>query len=145
MLSCNQRKTDKSVHPTENFSGQNSDTTDHTVKLSLESAALRLSELPEAIKVTLTNNTTDTIIIGEHFRIEKFEANKWLDFSPKDIVFHDIGFDLKPNCTKTFNKKLFKNKINYKPGKYRIVKYYLKSDYQQTKEDFDVHAEFEIK
>nr|WP_321413531.1 immunoglobulin-like domain-containing protein [uncultured Allomuricauda sp.] len=92
----------------------------------------------------MTNNTNDTITTGEHFRIEKFENNEWIDFTPKDIAFNDIGYELKPYGVKTFHENLFKNKIDYKQGKYRIVKYYFKSDYQQTNEDFNIYAEFEI-
>lgn len=144
LLSCNQTKTDKSVNPTNNISEQKSDSNNQTVILSLEFAELKLSELPDAIKVTMTNNTNDTITTGEHFRVEKFEHNEWIDFTPKDIAFRDIGYDLNPNGAKTFNENLFKNQIDYKLGKYRIAKSYLKSDYQETKEDFNIYAEFEI-
>ena len=144
LLSCNQTKTNQSENPADVISEQKSDTTDPTLKLSLVSAELKLSELPDAIKVTMTNNTNDTITTGEHFRIEKFENNEWIDFTPKDIAFNDIGYELKPYGVKTFHENLFKNKIDYKPGKYRIVKYYFTSDYQQTNEDFNIYAEFEI-
>lgn len=144
LFSCNQTKMDKTENATDIITEEKSDTNEQTVKLSLESAELQLSELPDAIKVAMTNNTNDTITIGDHFRIEKFENNEWIDFTPKDIAFNDIGYDLRPNDTKTFNKNLFKNQVDYKLGKYRIVKYYLKSDYQETKEDFNIYAEFEI-
>ncbi len=144
LLSCNQTNTDKTENPTDNSSEQKSNTNDQTVKLSLTSAELQLSELPDAIKVTMTNNTNDTITTGEHFRIEKFENNEWIDFTPKDIAFTDIGYELMPYASKTFNENLFKNQIDYKSGKYRIAKYYLKSDYRKTKEEFNTYAEFEM-
>ncbi|MDR6300820.1 immunoglobulin-like domain-containing protein [Mesonia maritima] len=144
LLSCNQIKTNQSENPTEVISEQKSDTIKQTPKLSLVSAELKLSEIPNIINVTMTNNTNDTITTGEHFRIEKFENNEWIDFTPKDVAFNDIGYELKPYGEKTFNKNLFKNKIDYKLGKYRIAKNYLKSDYQQTNESFDIYVEFEI-
>ena len=144
LLSCNQTKTEKLENPADIISGQKSDITNQTVKLSLESEELKLSELPDAINVTMTNNTNDTITTGEHFRIENFENNEWIDFTPTDIAFDDIGYELKPHSAQTFNENLFKKQIDYKPGKYRIAKYYLKSDYQQTNKDFNIYAEFEI-
>lgn len=144
LLSCNQTKTEKSENPADIISEQKSDITNQTVRLSLKSEELKLSEIPDAIKVTMTNNTKDTITTGEHFRIEKFENNQWIDFTPKDIVFNDIGYELKPHAAKAFNENLFKNQIDYKPGKYRIVKYYFKSDYQQTNKGFDIYAEFKV-
>ena len=144
IFSCNQNKTKRSENPTEIISQQKANITNETVKLSLLSAELKLSELPNALKVTMTNNTYDTITTGEHFRIEKFENNEWIDFTPKDIVFNDIGYELKPYDKKTFHENLFKNQIDYTPGKYRITKYYLKSGDQQTNENFNIYAEFEV-
>lgn len=142
LFSCNQMNTDKTENPT--GKEQKSDTTNRTVKLSLEFTDLKSSELLDVIKVTMTNHTNDTITTGEHFRIENFEQNEWVDFTPKDIAFHDIGYILKPDSQKVFSKRLFKNQIIYNPGKYRIVKYYLKPDYQETKDVFYIYAEFEV-
>ena len=144
LLSCNQNKTHQSENTTNILSEQKSNTNEQTVKLSLLTEELKLSEFPNAIKVTMTNNTNDVIVTGEHFRIEKFKNNEWIDFTPKDAIFNDIGYELKPYSTKTFKISLFKNQIDYKPGKYRIAKYYLKSDYQQTNGEFNIYSEFEI-
>lgn len=143
LLSCNQRNDNKEVHTIDN-SAQSADTISKTIKLSAQPETLKLSAFPDSITVILTNNTIDTITSGLHYVIEKLEDNKWNEVSPKDIVFHDLGWHLKPNDTESFGKKLYKNQIDYKAGRYRIVKYYLKSDYQQTKENYNVYAEFNI-
>jgi len=144
LLSCNQTKSNNDKTPAKNNSVQMADTINKTVKLSAEPKTLKLSALPDSIKVIMTNNTADTITTGLHYYIEKREANQWQEISPKDIAFIDLGWQLRPTETKNFEKKLFKDQINYKTGKYRIVKYYLKSDYQQTKQKFTVDAEFTI-
>lgn len=88
----------------------------------------------------MTNHTNDTITTGDYFRIEKRENNEWIEFTPKNIAFHDIGYDLRPNNTKTFKEEWFKNQVDYKLGKYRIAKEYLRSDYQQNKDNYTVFA-----
>jgi len=145
LLSCNQLKSDKEADPTDNNNEQKGDTINGIVKLSLEPVEFKLFQLPDTIKVTMTNSTKDTITTGEYYRIEKLGGNEWTEISAKDMAFHDIGYDLRPNDTKIFIKYLFKNKNNYKAGKYRVVKYYLKSDYHKTKKNFNVYAEFDIK
>lgn len=143
LLSCNQRNDNKEVHTDDN-NVKSADTISKMVNLSAQPETLKLSALPDSITVILTNNTTDTITTGLHYSIEKQQANEWNEVSPKDIVFHDLGWHIKPNDTESFVKKLYKDQIDYKAGKYRIVKYYLKSNYQQTKENYNIYAEFNI-
>lgn len=142
LLSCNQTKKEekqsiKNEPVKNNVLGK-------SVSLFVEQNLFKLHELPEAVTVTITNNSDDTITTGLHYQIEYNENNDWQEISPKDMVFHDLGWQLKPTDTEKFEKKLFKDQINYKVGTYRIVKYYLKSDYQKTKENNNVYAEFRI-
>jgi hypothetical protein len=141
-LSCNQIKKDGEEQTIKNK--QVNDVVDKSVSLSVEPVVLKLSELPDSVKTTITNNTDDTITTGLHYKIEIYEKNRWREISPKNIVFHDLGWSLRPTDSENFEKKLFKDQINYKAGKYRIVKYYLKSDYKKTKESHNVYGEFEI-
>ncbi|MCC2598517.1 immunoglobulin-like domain-containing protein [Sphingobacterium sp. FBM7-1] len=143
LLSCNQPKKNNEEQST--TKEQVNDMVDKTVSLSIEPEIFKLSEIPDAIKVTITNNTNDTITTGVHYQIENYQNNVWKEVSPKDIVFEDLGWRLKPTNSEIFDKKLYKDQINYKTGKYRIVKYYLNSDYQTTRETHNVYGEFEIK
>lgn len=137
--SCN--KTDKG----KSLSGkvQLTDTVSKTVTLSAKPYNLKLAEIPEALTVTMTNSTNDTITTGLNYQIEHFQNNKWERISP-DLVFHDLGYMIPFGKSKVFDVKLVKNQINYKKGKYRIAKYYLKPDYQTTKENINVYSEFNI-
>lgn len=112
--------------------------------LSIEPDVFRISSLPDSITVKMFNNTNEIITVGLQYSIEVYEDHMWKEVSPKDMVFYDIGFDLKPSEFKYFKKSLLKHHINYAPGKYRIVKYYLMADYQETKEKYHVYAEFYI-
>lgn len=141
LLGCNQTIKGREEKPTENK--QTNDVVDTSVSLSIEPNIFKLSELPEMLKVTITNNTNDTITTGLHYRIENYKNNEWEQVSP-DQVFVDLGIILKPSDSHTFDKKLLSKQIDYKVGKYRIVKHYLKSDYQKTREKFNVYAEFEV-
>ena len=144
LLSCNQIKSNNEKTATNDNNEQVADTTNKVVYLTAERATIKLSAIPESINVIMTNNTTDTITTGLHYSIEKLIGYDWQEVSPKDIVFNDLGWRLKPTDTENFEKKLFKDQIDYKPGKYRIVKYYLKSDYQKTKQNYNIYAEFNI-
>ena len=141
LLSCNQTRNDKKEKSYENKQTKN--ILNNTVSLSAKPNVLKLSELPNLVEVTITNNTNDTITTGLHYRIEYYEKNEWNEVSPEQL-FQDLGWTLKPSGFHTFETKLLSDKIHYKHGKYRIVKNYLKSDYQNTKKDFNVYAEFNI-
>lgn len=116
---------------------------EETVSLSVNPNVVNLSELPETVEVTMTNNMQKTISAGLHYWIERYENNEWIKVSPEQ-AFEDIGYNFSPSVFYTYEKSLFTEEIDYKVGKYRIAKYYLKSNYQETKEAFRVYAEFEV-
>ncbi|MEQ7802049.1 immunoglobulin-like domain-containing protein [Pedobacter sp. ASV1-7] len=143
LFSCQYQPTKNSEEKsTENE--QVNDIADKTVSLSVEPNVFKLSEIPDSVSITMTNNTNDTITTGLHYQIEQYQKNHWKEISPKDMLFQDLGWKLKPSGTENFKKNLYKDQISYKSGKYRIIKYYLNSDYQKTKENFKVYAEFNI-
>src|SRR5690606_24049608 len=114
------------------------------VSLLVTPNVLDLSELPETVEVTMINNTQETVSAGLHYWIEHYENSKWVRVSPEQ-VFEDIGYNFSPSVFYTYEKNLFREEIDYKVGKYRIAKYYLKSNYQETKEKFRVYTEFCVK
>lgn len=114
------------------------------VSLAAEPATLKLAALPDSITVTMTNSTADTVTTGTQYRIEKWGSSGWEEVSPKDVAFQDIGWRLKPGASRVFAKKLYKERAGFTAGSYRIVKHYLKSDYLQTRERFNVYAAFAI-
>lgn len=146
LLSCDQTTAKKDFAVANNTPNEQQ-TAVHTAKtvgLIVEPATLKLSALPENIKATMINNTTDTIMTGLHYSIEKSEDGQWNEVSPDGIVFHDLGWRLKPSHRKSFEKNLYKDQVKFTVGAYRIVKYYLKSDYSDTKKTLHVYAEFNI-
>lgn len=115
-----------------------------TVSLSVKPNVLDVFALPETLEVTMINNTQQTISAGLQYWIEHYEKSKWVRVSPEQF-FEDIGYNFSPSVFYTYEKNLFREEIDYKVGKYRIVKYYLKPDYQETKEKFRVYTEFCVK
>lgn len=144
LISCGQGKSNNEANLLNNKEQLVDTDTTETVQLAVEPEVLKLSALPDSIKVTMSNNTRDTITTGLYYSIEKLKDDGWYEVSPKNIVFQDLGWQLKPNASEAFAKKLYKDVIHYETGKYRVVKYYLKSDYTQTKKRYDVYAEFNI-
>ncbi|PRD47987.1 immunoglobulin-like domain-containing protein [Sphingobacterium haloxyli] len=117
---------------------------DETVTLSVKPTVFHLSELPETVEVTMVNNTNETISAGLHYWIECYENEKWVRVSPEQS-FEDIGYNFSPSVFFTYEKDLFVEQIDYKVGRYRIVKYYLKPDDQETKAAFNIYAEFYVR
>ncbi|MGV6946766.1 immunoglobulin-like domain-containing protein [Sphingobacterium kyonggiense] len=144
ILGCGQSKGGNETSRTNRATVQELESTNRTVELTAQPATLKISELPDSITVKVTNNTNDTITTGLLYRIERFEADGWKDVSPKDIVIPDLGWRIVPNGSETFTKKLYKDRINYTAGKYRILKDYIKSDYQKRRKKFNVSGEFNI-
>ena len=135
---------DLSYYPVEEEIKQAKNVLNETVSLSLERSVFKLSKVPTVVKVKITNNTNDTITTGLYYQIENYEKNEWKEVSPPDQFFDLIGFRLTPSDSHTLEKRLLPDKIDYKTGKYRIVKDYIKSDYEKTKKNFHVYTEFKI-
>ena len=62
LLSCNQTRNDKKEKSNENKQAKN--VLNDTISLSVKPNVLKLSELPNLVEVTMTNNTNDTITTG---------------------------------------------------------------------------------
>ncbi|MFD2597761.1 immunoglobulin-like domain-containing protein [Sphingobacterium corticis] len=124
---------------------QVNDTVEKTVSLSIKPNVFKLSHIPDTVKVVMSNNTHDTIMTGLHYKIENLENKEWKEASPNDVMFNDLGWQLNPTNSGNFDKTLYKDRIKYEAGRYRIVKYYVKSDYQKSKQKITVFAEFEVK
>ncbi len=141
LQSCNQTKNNKTEKSNQNE--QEEIVLNKMVLLSIKPNNFKLSELPELVKVTIANNTNDIITTGLYYRIEFYENDEWKVISPEQF-FEDLGWTLIPSDSHIFETKLLTEQVDYKAGKYRIVKKYLKSDYQKTKEELNVYAEFSI-
>lgn len=140
-LSCNEtKKEEKQLIGSEEVT----DVMDSSVSLFARPTVFDLSQLPDTLAVRMSNNISDTITTGRHYQIEHFTNGQWKEITPKDIAFQDLGLVLNPTESLVFEKRLYTDRVQYMAGKYRIVKYYLKSDFHQTRERIKVYAEFEI-
>lgn len=79
---------------------------DGSVSLSIEPNVIKLSEIPDTIKATISNNTNDTITTGLHYQIKNYQNSVWKEVSSKDMAFHNLGWRLKPTESEIFVKKL---------------------------------------
>jgi len=143
-IGCNQSKNKSTNISSEIKSTQKTGEVINQVTLSVQPDSFQLATLPDSLNIKMVNHTKDTITTGWHYRIELLKDGQWTEFSPKDIFFEDLGFRLRPTDSKDFVVRLFKERVNYPPGKYRVVKYFLKTDYQETRESHDVYAEFKV-
>ena len=86
------------------------------------------------------NETSAEITYGEMFYIEYKDGNKWVDTATQDVVFHLIGFLLKPDETKEETYKAQYNDISEK-GTYRLV---VPFSVNGSTEEYKTWVEFEL-
>ncbi len=86
------------------------------------------------------NETSAEITYGEMFYIEYKDENKWVDTSTQEVVFHLIGFLLKPDETKEETYKAQYNDIS-ETGTYRLVVPFSVSG---STEEYKTWVEFEL-
>lgn len=141
---CRQPNNNKETRQTSYTSVKNTGSVNSVVALAADPQKIEINAMPDSIQVAIFNNTNDTITTGLHYTIEKLEDSEWKEISPEGIPFHDLGWTLKPGDTQSFSESTYANQINYQTGRYRVVKYYLKSDYGKTRETYNVYAEFNI-
>ena len=114
------------------------------VQLTVDPKVFQHAAIPDVLSVHMLNNSSDTIITGLHYQIEYFENQQWKDILPKNLLFNDLGWELKPQQSQNFEKELYKDSLAYKAGKYRIVKHYVKTSFQKKNENFVVYGSFVI-
>lgn len=150
MISCNhtnKSETNNIAEPSHKVENNIAikDSLESRVSLVIIPEKLDDSELEESAKVLMTNNTNEKITTGEHYFIEHFNGDEWIKLPFfNEIAFHDVGYQLSPSESKEFYVNLYSNKYTYETGQYRVVKYYLKRDYQQTKTENYIYAPFTI-
>lgn len=113
------------------------------VELSVDSNVFQLSALPDMVKVKMENYTNDTITTGLYYHIEYDNEGQWVDILP-DQFFNDLGYSIRSGDATEFDIRLLSDQVDYKVGRYRIAKYYLKSDFLETRERQYVYVEFII-
>lgn len=115
------------------------------VSMTISSENFQYSDLGKTAEIMIANNTNEKILTGDHYYIEHFKDGQWQKLSFfEEIAFHDIGYQLAPLESKKFNISFYGDKHTYDKGQYRVVKYYLKEDYQHTKRLNDIYAPFTI-
>lgn len=140
VLSCDQNK---NVKQSRNETKADHETPQYRVSLSVALGSFRSSSIPDTLSVEMRNSTRDTITTGLHYDIQKLKNKDWVKVLPEQ-PFQDIGVMLLPSGSKFFTVRTMKDKTAYHPGRYRVVKYYLKPDFRKSRAQFLVYAEFYV-
>lgn len=139
LVSCNQNN---NTQDTTDMAPRE-DTVMNEVLLTSVSEVLQATSIPDTLSVQMSNNTKDTINTGMYYDIEQLHDKTWMTVLPEQN-FQDIGFRVLPSDSKRFGVKLLRDQITYEPGSYRVVKYYMKPDFKETKEQHCIYAEFTV-
>lgn len=95
---------------------------DNKVSMSINPNPIRISSGSKAM-LTLTNNTSDSLKLGDPFSIEAFNGKEWKALDILDSVsFNDIGYFIPPGQAKELPINLRPKPFDYQPGRYRIGK-----------------------
>ena len=77
----------------------------------------------ELIEGVLENNTSSEFTFGEGYRLEYWNDSIWNKvIYPEDLVIHSIAYGLPAYGKANFKINLNLDKLNIKPGKYRLTK-----------------------
>lgn len=95
---------------------------DNKISMSINPNPIRISSGSKAM-LTLTNNTSDSLKLGERFSIETFNGKEWKALKILDSVsVNDIGYIIPPGQAKELPINLSPKPFDYQPGRYRIGK-----------------------
>ncbi|HLS94970.1 MAG TPA: immunoglobulin-like domain-containing protein [Sphingobacterium sp.] len=144
LWSCGQGGNNNDRRSSGHRNGSKADTVRQGVTFSVQPDVFKRSTLPDSVQVKISNNTTDTLITGVSYHIEMLENGKWTVVSPDDMVFISIGVLIPPSSDQFFTKGMLKDQIPYRTGEYRIVKPYVKGNFQKTREEHFLYAPFTI-
>lgn len=74
-------------------------------------------------KLVVTNNKREQITTGKLYFVEFYDGTNWKNLKFfDDMVFTDIGYEIKPSNSKEFIVDLNPVSYNYAPGRYRVGK-----------------------
>lgn len=85
------------------------------------------SDGDKVFHVVWHNDTEKEVIYGEMFTIEYWNGDDWTAVNKGDVIFHSIGYSLKPNSTaeKLYSAQSFDLSKN---GTYRFLSYFSNGD-----------------
>lgn len=90
---------------------------------------IKMSEIGNKIGYEIINNQKKTILFGDRYQIEKFDGKQWQEIKLSSLV-NDIGYILYPGSKSETDLffRLHPEQYQYKPGLYRITKFYSFAD-----------------
>lgn len=78
---------------------------------------------PQALELTIKNNTAEVIQFGANYSIEHLEDNKWVEVDLGDFAVIAIMYSIQIGDTGKYTINLFTDRIAYPEGDYRVVKH----------------------
>ena len=95
----------------------------NTVIMIAKPSNIKLS-LVDKVKLTVKNNTSESLSMGQQFSIEFYNGKNWEKLPATDhILFEDIAYEISPGDTEELTINLKLKPFKYKSGRYRICKH----------------------
>ena len=92
------------------------------VAMIVSPSTVKLSQVGQ-VKLTVKNNGQDSLKLTDRLSIDFYDGLSWKNLPVfEGILFNDVAYIIPPGATKELLINLNPKPINYKLGKYRIIK-----------------------
>lgn len=116
-----------------------------SVALRLQPRDFTLAQLKDKASLTMENNSKEAIITGDNYHIERLHEGRWEMLEAfRELAFNSIGYMIPAGAAKEFEIGFLADKHRYTPGRYRVVKHYMKDADLTPKASQDVYFEFTV-
>lgn len=120
--------------------------TEEKVYLSVLTSAERVPLMEDKIIVRIYNYSADTLMGGNHYKLEYWDNGKWVKVGPpKNAGFEDLGYPINAFEAREFIVPLFPDRHVYRPGRYRVTKPVNIIGKPWPKGENEISAEFDIR
>jgi hypothetical protein len=145
--SCNKARIDDntSVQDNDKVATAVRDSTAQGVALRLQPRQFTIAQLKDKASLIMENNSKEVIMTGDNYHVERLNEGKWEMLEVfSELAFNSIGYMLRTGESKEFEISFLADKQRYTPGKYRIVKHYVKDADIAPKASYNLYSEFEV-
>ncbi|RYD97508.1 MAG: hypothetical protein EOP54_10635 [Sphingobacteriales bacterium] len=147
ICSCNKAKEESKPDGPKNSKAEisNNDSKVNGVTLRLSSEHFTVAQLKRKVLLIMKNSSEEAIMTGDNYHIERLNEGTWEMLEVfRELAFNSIGYMIPSGELKEFEISFLADKQRYTPGKYRVVKHYVKDADIAPKASYNLYFEFEV-
>lgn len=147
ICSCNKAKEEAKPDSPKRSKAEisNNDSTVNGVTLRLSRGHFTIAQLKRKVLLIMKNSSGEAIMTGDNYHIERLNEGRWeMQEVFRELAFNSIGYIIPAGELKEFKIDFHADKQRYTPGKYRVVKHYVKDADIAPKASYNLYFEFNV-